>query len=257
MDVNKIDSVHHPFIKHLVKLRTNRRYRYQSHTVFIEGSKVVSEFRGTILSLLLSCDRSPPAPLPVMEGIPTYLVAPHVFKKLSGVSSPGGVGAEVVMPPFVDLKGTKRIMALDGVSDPGNFGSLLRTASAFGFEGVFLGEGTVDPYNDKALRSAQGATWRLPMQRGNVEEMDSSFTVYMADLTGERLDAVCFASPSALLLGGEGEGISEAGRRTCLRSGGVSVTIPIDPETESLNVAVAGGILMYAMASQTEGHVRC
>ena len=85
------------------------------------------------------------------------------MKKISGMQTPEGLVVEIEMPKPAPLEGLKYLLALDGVSDPGNVGALLRTALALGWQGIFILDESCDPFNDKALRSARGATFRLPL----------------------------------------------------------------------------------------------
>ena len=241
MNGNEITSLQHPLIKHLVKLRTNKIYRYKKKAVFVEGKKFLSELECPFETLIIRKGEKT-----LLQANEIYHVSNNVFEKISGVKSPEGVAAEVAMPSYADLADKKRILALDSLNDPGNLGTLLRTALAFGFEGVFLTHSTVDPYNEKALRSAKGATFKLPLQVGNLETFAPPFHLYIADLEGIPITSVTFETPAILILGNEAQGVSKKMRKI-----GTSVTIPIMNQMESLNVAVAGAILMHSMICQS------
>lgn len=230
-------SLQHPYVKHLVKLRTNRKYRYEKKAVFLEGKKLLSELNIPLKTLILREGEDTPC-----QAETTCHVPPKVFEKISGVQAPEGVAAEVDMPPFADLSQKQRILALDRINDPGNLGTLIRTALALGFDGIFLTENSVDPYNEKALRAAKGATFKIPLQVGPLEPFAAPFHLYIADLEGTPLSSITFKTPAILLLGNEAQGVSNE-----MQKNGTSVTIPIKNQMESLNVAVAGSILMHAM----------
>ncbi len=172
------------------------------------------------------------------------IVTPEILKKISGTPSPEPIAAEVTLPENQKISG-RLLLALDQISDPGNLGTLLRTAFAFGVQGVFLTDGCADPFNDKALRAAKGATFLLPLQHGNLEDLAKiakSRTVYIADLGGNEL--LKPQTPALLILGNESHGPSPE-----LLKLGEKVTIPMRPEIDSLNVAIAGSILLHQMRS--------
>jgi TrmH family RNA methyltransferase len=131
---------------------------------------------------------------------------------------------------------------LDRVADPGNLGTLLRSAQAFGWDGVYLIDGCCDPFNDKALRAAKGATFALPYAQGSFDRLQTlgSWQLMVADLKGRPPEQVAVGGPLALVLGNEAAGVQEA-----IRKQGTAVTLPTAAAVDSLNVSVAGGILMY------------
>ena len=136
-------------------------------------------------------------------------------------------------------------MVLDGIQDPGNLGTLLRTALAFGWNGIYLLGNCCDPYNDKALRSAKGATFRLQLYQGDkahLKDLSRTHQVLVADLDGKAPESVNESEKRVLVLGSESLGVSAESQAF-----GEKVTLPISGEMESLNVAVAGGILMYQL----------
>lgn len=172
----------------------------------------------------------------------TLIVTQEILEKISGTKTPEPYLAEIPFPTSFSLKGKTKLLALDGVSDPGNVGTLIRTALALGFEGVFLTSGSADPFNDKALRASKGAALHLPIQIGTKEELmtlidENQLTPYVADSKGTT-DST-FTIPLILILGSEAHGPSAK-----LKSRGTLISIPMSGQTESLNVAVAGGILM-------------
>lgn len=232
-----ITSATHPFVKHLVKLRKERSYRLETQRVFVEGKRLISELMVPLHTLIVqegvTCD---------VQATETVSVPAHVFEKIAGTRSPEGIAAEVDMPPNADLSTKTWILALDRLNDPGNLGTLLRTALALGFEGALLSPHCVDPYNEKALRAAKGATFKLPLMRGELESFAQNFHLYRADLQGEPVETVSFRTPAILWLGNEAQGPAKK-----LQKIGTSVTIPITSQMESLNVAIAGGILMHTM----------
>jgi TrmH family RNA methyltransferase len=233
MAVKKIESLQHPLVKHLSALRTDRQVREEAGHVLVFGEKMCRELP---IDTLLTLHRSD---IPAKE---KYLVTEPILKKISGLAQPDGFAALVKMPKPQNLAGKSYLLILDGISDPGNLGTLLRTALALGWEGVILTPDTVDLFNDKAIRAAKGATFHLPYARMDREELiDLKFHFYTADLEGEALDAANFTPPMALILSNEARGPSPWAKKY------QRVTIPMNPAVESMNVAVSGAILLYAM----------
>lgn len=230
-----ITSLQNPLVKHLVKLRKNSDYRFDTESILVEGKKLVSECSGIIT--LISTDSLTPG---------ATIVSPEVFAKISGMKSPEGVAAEVKMPKAAEWKKLERLLVLDGISDPGNLGTLFRTALALGWQGVFLLNNCCDVYNDKALTAARGASLRLPFRKGSWDELNQllqqfKLTPFVADLEGESVDKIKSMESVVLILGNEAHGPSEETLKRCK-----PITIPING-IESLNVAIAGGILMYEL----------
>jgi len=167
-----------------------------------------------------------------------------LFNKLASTESPQGVLALVRLPEWKPedlLKDTPLVVILDGVQDPGNAGSILRTAEAFGATGAVFLKGTVSPSNPKCLRASAGSAFRLPM----AVDIPAGLKLYAADpraaldVSGARLDAPC-----AIVIGAEGSGV-----RPELAARATGVKIPT-VAVESLNAAVAAGILLYEARRQ-------
>ena len=175
----------------------------------------------------------------------TITTSPEILQKITGLSSFEGIAALLPLPPFQSVEKTKNLLVLDGITDPGNLGTLLRSALAFGWDGVYLTENTCDPFNDKALRAAKGSTFFLPMEEGSFEDFaknSSSLNVWLADMDGTSLEQVKKSSSLALILSAEGSGVRKKSKELFQK-----VKIPITPSVESLNVASAGAILLYAL----------
>jgi TrmH family RNA methyltransferase len=240
----KITSAQNPLVKHLCRLRINSDYREEHRRVLIEGNILVREVCAHLHTYTLIATEESLLP----KGIKTeqlVLVTEQVFGKISGMHTPEGIAAEVAMPTPAVLASVKRLLVLDGVSDPGNLGALLRTALALGWEAAFLLHNVCDPFNEKTLRAAKGATFRLPFVHGSVEQLKSimhsnHLIPLVADLKGQSLEERQPLERVLLALGNEAHGPSSEVKALCQQ-----VVIPMSGEMESLNVAVAGGILMY------------
>lgn len=236
-----ITSLQHPIVKYCVKLRSERSFRHSEGKVLVCGSKLVTELASEIpiKTLLTSSPKSP-----VLQAEETLLVSDEVMKKISGLAAPEPLAAIVELPKEASLTGCPALLILDGISDPGNLGTLIRTALALGWEGIFLLGRCCDPYNDKALRAAKGATFRIPLQTGSWDSLQSllssqSYHKYVADLHGTCFAQIEGKAPLALALGSESHGPSAE-----IKKNFSALSIPMSGKMESLNVAIAGAILL-------------
>lgn len=244
--VKRIASVQHELVKHLVKLRKNHDYRVDHQTLIVDGIKPVNEICGKMKAkTLVAWDETLiPSGAKADEVV---LVNENVMKKISGMQNPEGLIAEIPMPKPASFKGKLHIIVLDGVSDPGNVGTLLRTALALGWDGAFIVEESCDPFNEKAIRAARGATFRLPLAWGKWEQIEklvkeNKLEPLVADLEGAPLGDIKAKGGVLLVLGNEAHGPSKEAKKLCR-----PVSIPMGGDMESLNVSVAGGIMMYAL----------
>lgn len=237
-----ISSLQHPLVKHLVKLRTDSAYRQQNQKILLEGAKPIQEVSHLVDHLLYTPAYEDKASC--FKGL-KWEITDAVLKKISGMASPEGLLAEVRMPSMIEISDEKRVLALDGVSDPGNLGTLLRTALAFQWDAVYFLPGCCDPFNEKAVRAARGAHFKLPLAKGEAENLivwarKNEVTALLADLNGENPEVIEKSKRCLLVLGNEAHGASDR-----IREFSQSVSIPMPGKMESLNVAVAGGILLY------------
>lgn len=242
--IRTITSVQHPIVKHLVKLRINRNYRYDHRTLAIEGMTLITELKSAKQFKLIATVNELLIPLGV-EAEETIIVSESVMKKISGVESPEGIVAEIAMPEAGSLLNKRHILALDGINDPGNVGTLLRSALAFGWDGIFFLEGCCDPFNDKALRAARGATFQLPLAFGKWDQLKTlieknGLVPIVADISGEDFLEHPALEKILLVVGNESTGPSAITRQVCR-----PLTIRMNKEVDSLNVGVAGSMMMY------------
>lgn len=244
--IKQISSLQHPLVKHLVKLRQNRDYRYDHHTCVVEGIKMLKELaKSHPFKIVMATD-----PSLIPEGIKSeqlIIATEEVLQKVSGLNHPEGVLGEIFFPAVTNLSNLNSLLVLDGINDPGNMGTLFRTALALGWGGIFIIQESCDPYNEKALRAARGATFRIPFKEGSWEEVaeiakKEGFTPCLADLKGESPSPI---ERPLLILSNEAQGPSHG---IILETKKISIPMPGD--MESLNVATAGGILMYVLRSK-------
>ncbi len=190
--------------------------------------------------------------------LPVYEITNKAARLISSVESPQGVFAVagIETPPLARFKSMKRIIALDGVQDPGNVGTIIRTAAWFGIEGVLASEATADFFNPKVIRSSMGGLWDVALSRvGNLPDtLNSLKTAGMqmicADLNGEPLADWQPATQTVLVVGGEANGISKWVQSVI----DAAVTIPgVENKkgAESLNAGMAAGIIMHHWAQFT------
>lgn len=196
----------------------------------------------------------------VKADIPLYIVDERVFERLAETETPQGILAVGRMPYWIEegvLKKDRGIwLALDAIQDPGNLGTIIRTAEAVGAEAVFLGEGTVDLYNSKVLRATMGSVFRVPsFSRMNLKELvsrmrESGIFVVSADPhTGQVYYQANLRYPRlAVVIGNEGRGISPE----LLTLSDIRVKIPLEGKVESLNAAVAGALILYEIKRQQQ-----
>ncbi len=179
----------------------------------------------------------------------------HVLARVAATDTPQGVVAAVRSPRTslggLTLPERATLLVLDAVQDPGNFGTLVRTADALGAAAVLALEGTVDPWNPKAVRAAAGSSFHLPVVcAGTAIALDwlkaERFHVLAADARGQPIDRAPSASRLALVVGNEGAGIGAA----VAAAADARIAVPIRGSAESLNVGVAAGILLYLLTRE-------
>ena len=175
--------------------------------------------------------------------IPQYIISEDILKKLSSTKNPQGVVAICSMKQPKPIKGDK-VLYLDGVSDPGNLGTLFRTALAFGYKDIIL-DNTCSMYNEKVISSSQGAIFNLNIVSGDISTLKAlkDYEVLATEIKGSvSLDEVKPTNKHILILGNEAHGV----REEVLKLATKRIRIDIQ-DIESLNVAIAGAICMYAL----------
>ena len=186
------------------------------------------------------------------RGILTEEVGAEEFSSAAETESPQGILAIGVVPKHslddVSPTSSLRLLVLDAIQDPGNAGTILRTAAALGATATFSLPGTVDLWNAKVVRSGMGAHFHHLCLSGTWDDLESfrgkhAITLWAADASGESIDALVPPPRLALIVGNEGGGLSSLSRTRADRL----VALPIAASTDSLNVAVAAGILLYEL----------
>lgn len=229
-----ITSVENSKVKSLAKLNQTK-YRKANELFLVEGAHLVNEARkANVLVEAFSIEEK--------EGY-TQLSEP-VMKKLCNTDT---VVKEIGVCKFLKLnKIGNRVLVLDGIQDPGNMGALMRSAVAFGFDTILVGNGSVDIYNDKVIRASQGAIFKLNFFFNETVELLKlipEHKIYGTNVVrGNPLEKIKKESKMAIILGNEGNGISKAVDSLEYPN----IYIPMS-NTESLNVVVAGSIIMYEL----------
>ncbi|CAM4381802.1 RNA methyltransferase [Paenibacillus alkaliterrae] len=261
-----ISSVQNEKVKQWASL-LDKKYRDRSGQFLIEGVHLVLEaLKGTtqIATIVYDNERGIPAELkykretndtPVTLGVEWVQASRAVMAKCTGTDTPPPVFA-VLSKIAADKKALYRdkclVVVLDGVRDPGNAGTIIRSADAVGADAVVLGKGCVDLYNPKTVRSTMGSLFHLPIIEADLMELLPEARERNVKLVGTSLQAehTCYSydwtHPTWLLLGNESEGLSPAVREQVDES----VIIPMAGQAESLNVAMAGTVLLYESLRQ-------
>jgi TrmH family RNA methyltransferase len=193
--------------------------------------------------------------------VETLLLPDKLFASAVPSETPQGVAALVRCKPFKleDVLAKSQagpLLVIAGVQDPGNLGTILRSAEAFGAGGVLLGEGTVSPFNSKVIRASAGSVFRLPIVQtklsGNLDQMRELGLRLIATSShkGTPLDQAKLTGPLAVFIGSEGAGLP----RELLAEMAETVAIPHSPTVESLNAGVAASIVLYEIARQVAHH---
>ncbi len=185
-------------------------------------------------------------------GFPILQIEDRLFDELTDTEASQGIMAVFDIPELHLPEEPNFLLLLDQVRDPGNMGTVLRTAEAAGVQGVFILPGTTDPWAPKVTRSAMGSHFRLPILHWGVEALEAllhDMPVYYADMDGViSYWQADFKGKTALLMGGEADGASQVG----LDLAKTSVRIPMVGSTESLNAAVSAALLMFEVARQRQ-----
>lgn len=257
--IKKIESSENQFIKKINSLK-NKKYRDQESLYITEGLTISedlllnSEMNKNVENIILSENNEhlifkEPFSLFIDK---TIIISERLAKDLGDTITTQGVFL-VVRKTEINLQEKisdyNRVLILDCISDPGNMGTLIRTALAAKFDAIIALKGSVDIYNPKVVRSTMGAINKIDIiDNIDFKEVfpvfkDAGFKVFFADLDGEKTIYSTFPEDKiALVMGSESKGISLPEEYSDIK-----VTIPMNEQSESLNVSVAGGLLMYAI----------
>ena len=245
----------------LVHALKNRRGREKHGLFAAEGIRVVEELLGSsadlrfaIVSTSLGDTARGAHLLAALQGrIPVHSVPDHELTAHADTDTPQGVVAVAAIPNLgiedISLTARSLVLVLDAVQDPGNLGTLIRNADAFGADAVIALTGTTDFWSSKVVRAAAGSAFRMRLVNAAPDAAwtwleRNRFELCGADMAGEAVGDATLPDRNALVLGNEGSGLREETRARLART----LSIPMRGPAESLNVAVAAGILLYELS---------
>lgn len=254
MEREIITSRANPLLARVRKLNSRRSFRRAENAFAAEGPKLLGEALrwGAEVEAVIA---APGVSLPELpRGVRTVEVSEGLLASIADTESPQGIvflcrGGALTLPER--LKG-RRYLVLDGVQDPGNVGTVWRTADAFGADGLILCNGCADPWNSKTVRATMGAVFRLPVYECPLAETadrlaQAGLPLYAAALRDDTVDVRSVPlGRSAVIVGSEGRGVSRQALELCEKT----VKIPMAERCESLNAAVAASVLLWEMARE-------
>ncbi|WP_052747237.1 TrmH family RNA methyltransferase [Salinicoccus sediminis] len=243
VDREIITSKENRKVRDLRKLH-KKKYRSRTGRFLAEGEHLVEEAvkHGQTIHSVILHEAYEHAHLDLGD-LELMFVSGDVMRSLSQLETPPGIVAQVsYVPP---ASSGQRVLTLDNVQDPGNLGTLIRTADAFGFDRVLLSPDTADPFSEKVLRSAQGSTFHVGIEIREAATAAKAFegtVLATALIDAEPLDGIGTPDgPLMLILGNEGSGVGS----DVIDAADRRVRIGMSGKSESLNVGIAGGILMH------------
>ena len=255
--MKEITSVKNPQIQAIRELQKARNRR-EAGLFLAESMKMVREALSLSLCRTLIVDTKRQEDYAELiadaqaQGCDVLLVTEAIMQAVSEQKTPQGVLCTVAIPQEPETLSGRLIVAMDGVQDPGNVGTILRTADAAGFDGALLGAGCADLYGAKTLRATMGSVFRVPVMRtddlaASLEAMKArGYAVVATELGGEDFYTHCPRGNAVLVIGSEGRGVSQAVRDAATHH----LALPMRGGAESLNAAVAAGIMIYEMARE-------
>lgn len=242
-----IESASNPKVK-LAKKLSDKKFRKETGLFVAEGVNILKDMPKDAKVAGFFIEKDKAEELEYVYGrfdAPVYAVSESVFKTLSDTVNPSGILAMVEIPKNAEPKCGNAVV-LDGVSDPGNLGTIMRSAAAFGFDTLYL-VGCADPYDNKAVRSSMGGVFRLSILKKAAEEMKDVLKNYCTvalDMGGEPLRKIDTDKNIAVIAGNEAHGVSDM----MMSLADVCMSMKMKNDMESLNVAVACGVAMYNLA---------
>lgn len=251
-----ITSSQNPKLKLVRSLMGRAKERREANAFVVEGVRLVEEavnagwkFQFALYSGGLSERGKDLVDTLIANKIEVDDVAGDLLQKLSDTETPQGILAVLDFTQLPIPKSLHFVLIPDQIRDPGNLGTLLRTAAAAGVQAVFLPPETTDAFAPKVLRAGMGAHFRLTIHSLTWEEIKSQtigMAVYIADMDGTSCWETDLRKPLALVIGGEAEGASDEAQRLATQK----ISIPMVGNVESLNAGVAGSVLMFDVVRQ-------
>jgi TrmH family RNA methyltransferase len=243
----KITSRKNPLLQQVKKLLSSRKARQEAGLFAADGTKLLDEavkFCPGLDTVILSEGVEAKVP----DRVKVIRVPGDVMESISPMETPQGALFLCKLPEKTKFQPKKGCVILDGIQDPGNLGTMLRTADALDVPLVLL-EGCADPYSHKVVRSSMGAVFRTPVIQSTWTEVqaackDAGIPIAVTALSDRAKDIRSAAlSQMAVVIGSEGQGV----RKEILEAADAELIIPMNPHCESLNAAVAATIVMWQM----------
>lgn len=242
----------------LIRQLSSKKFRYENSLFVAEGHKCVNDLLGSFECVWMACTQSYQVPSGKNKPAEIQLVTPEELKQVSLLETPQDVIAvfkmRVVGADNVEVENALTL-AIDGVQDAGNMGTIVRIADWFGIENIVCSQGTVDIYNPKCVQATMGA-----LSRVNVIYTDlpaflkcaaEKVTVFSTTLDGDNIYQASLPSSAVLVMGNEGNGVSEAVRKVCDRALFIPSFPSGRPTSESLNVGVATAVACAEIRRRT------
>jgi TrmH family RNA methyltransferase len=251
-----ISSPQNERVKLVRLLQRQSKTRRQEQRLVLEGARLVGDAIQNGVRpdfVFYTADANAPALLDQMQsaGIACLEVADVLMRDMSDTETPQGILGVFPWPDRPAPDAPSLVVVADGWRDPGNLGTLFRTAAAAGVDLVALMPGTVDPFNPKTIRAGMGAHYRLAIHSYSWPELAAHFAdlaFYLADAGGTvSYTAVDWTRPSAIVIGGEAHGFAESAAQDVPHT---LIKIPMEAGAESLNAAIAASILIYEARRQ-------
>ena len=257
-----ISSISNQQVKEITKLQKQPKYRKASSLFIAEGFKMLKEAaeNGCLVKTYISefvLEKKHESLEWLCKEFPYETVSDQVFRQLSGTLTTQGILGIVKQPSYsiTDILDDKKHiwLLLDDIRDPGNLGTIMRTAEGAGMSAVIMGKGTADLFNPKTVRSTMGAIFRMPfVYVDDITEIikqikDNGYSVYGTAMKGSiTYDMADYTKGAGIVIGNEANGIQDSVLE-CITG---SINIPMDGKLESLNAAVAAAVVMYEAARQ-------
>ena len=235
-----ITSLNNDRVKELVKLK-DKKYRDKNNLFFVEGYDIILEaYKNSLIKELYVLEG-----IDVNMDVPVIYVSYDVMKKISDMESISEYYAVCYKKEEADIG--NKIIILDGVQDPGNLGTIIRSSAALGIDAIIVSLDTVDEYNDKVLRATQGAIFKIPIFRMNISEAiaklkkDDTKIIVTSLQNSSDLKTIQKPKKFGIVLGNEAKGVHSE----YLKLADEIVRIEMQNDVESLNVAMSAGIIIY------------
>jgi len=251
-----LTSLQNEKVKLVHALQTQAKARRKESKIVLEGARLIGDAvkQGIVPDFILYTSTASSDSLVSdlnSRGFSLISVSDDVMRHVSDTQQPQGIVGVFPMPHPTLPEKPERVLILDAIRDPGNMGTLLRTAAGAGVQAVLLSPDCVDPYNPKTLRGGMGAHFRVPVVErpwSQIARYCQGMSIYVADSHGDiRYDEDNWSWAWALIIGSEAHGASEVAQHLAM----ARLYIPLAAETESLNAAVAAGVILFEARRQT------